>query len=108
VGSPPDLSMTAMSTKTPQLVSDQKNLSHCWFPLAMTDAALFHALLCGSALYVDLMTGTTDSIEQSRHMKEAVHLLSTRLQDTGAEISDGTMVAVAHLADFAVDCPHIR
>jgi hypothetical protein len=36
-------------------------------------------------------------------MKEAIHLLSTRLKDPGPEIlSDSTVLAVAHLATFEV------
>jgi hypothetical protein len=68
----------------------------------MTDPALFHAILCGSALYMDVVTGRGDSPEKFRHMTEAIHLLSRRLQDPGAEIADSTIIAVAHLADFEV------
>jgi hypothetical protein len=72
-------------------------------PLALTDAALFHSLLCGSALWMDLRTGRSESLEKYKHMKEAIHLLSTRLKDPGPEIfSDSTILAVAHLATFEV------
>jgi hypothetical protein len=46
--------------------------------------------------------GRIESPEKCRHMKEAVHLLNTRLQDPDVEISDSTILAVAHLADFEV------
>lgn len=44
--------------------------------------------------------GRRESVEKLKHMKEAVHLLSTRLQDPGSELSDSTIAAVAHLAEF--------
>jgi len=68
----------------------------------MTDEALFHSLLCGSALVMDIQMGRSESPERSRHMKDACHLVSARLQNPESEISDGTLVAVAHLADFEV------
>jgi hypothetical protein len=68
----------------------------------MTDAALFHAILCGSALHMDLLAGRRESLEKIKHMKEAVYLLSKKLQEPEAELSDSTIVAVAHLADFEV------
>lgn len=75
-----------------------------WLPLAMRDAALFHGLLCGTALYMDFLTGA-ESVEKLKHMKEAVRLLNTRLRAPVPELSDGTVVTVAHLADFEVSRP---
>jgi hypothetical protein len=52
---------------------------------------------------MDLRTGLGESLEKYIHMKEAIHLLSTRLKDPGPEIlSDSTILAVAHLATFEV------
>ena len=68
----------------------------------MADPALFHAILCGVALYMDVANGRGDSPEKFRHMTEAIHLLSRRLQNPGSEIVDSTIIAVAHLADFEV------
>jgi hypothetical protein len=54
---------------------------------------------------MDLRTGRTSSHSKYKHMKEAIHLLSTRLKDPdpGPEIlSDSTLLAVAHLATFEV------
>jgi hypothetical protein len=95
-----DLSLTSNLAKPSQLDCGQDLAGQGWLPLAMTDAALFHSILCGSALYMDLLTGRRESLEKFKHMKEAVHLLSTRLQDPGSELSDSTIVAVAHLAEF--------
>jgi hypothetical protein len=47
--------------------------------------------------------GRSEYPERSRHMKEACRLVSARLQNPGSELSDGTLVAVAHLADFEVN-----
>jgi hypothetical protein len=68
----------------------------------MTDAALFHCILCGSALHIDLHNGHRESLKMLKHMKEAVHLLRQRLQNPESELSDSTIAAVAHLADFEV------
>ncbi|KAF4632435.1 hypothetical protein G7Y89_g5703 [Cudoniella acicularis] len=71
-----------------------------WLPLAVTDAALFHCLLCGAALHRDVTIGKPESIARFKHLKEAVHLINTQLQDPGKQISDSTIVSVAHLADY--------
>jgi hypothetical protein len=69
------------------------------FVFSHTDL-LSSSILCGSALFWDFQMGRSESPEKCRHMKEAVHLLNTRLQDPEVEISDSTILAVAHLADF--------
>lgn len=67
----------------------------------MTDAALFHSILCGTALFWDIYESSKiESLAIFKHMKEAVHLLSARLQDPVNSISDSTMVTVAHLAEY--------
>lgn len=68
----------------------------------MTDAALFHSILCGSALHIDSIRGRRDSPEKLIHMKEAIHLISTRLQDPGVTISESILFSVTHLAEFEV------
>lgn len=92
--------MTSNTKRLSELGSDQHSAAHSWLPLAMTDAALFHSILCGSALILGLSAGRRESVEQVKHMKEAVHLLSAKLQDPNSELSDSTIAAVAHLADF--------
>ncbi|KAE9377527.1 hypothetical protein N431DRAFT_478767 [Stipitochalara longipes BDJ] len=81
-------------------ISKTAKAAQGWFLLAMTDAALFHSILCGSALYMDLLTGRQDSVERLTHMKESVHLLNTRLQVPDTALSDSTLFAVALLAEF--------
>lgn len=92
--------MTSNMAKPSNLDCGPDLATQNWLPLAMTDAALFHSILCGSALHLELHTGKRESLQIFKHMREAVHLISTRLQDPGFELSDGTMIAVAHLAEF--------
>jgi hypothetical protein len=95
-----DLSLISNASRTSELGRGQDLAEQGWVPLAMKDAALFHLILCGSALYMDLVTGRRESLEMFKHMKEAVHLLSRRLQDLGSELDDSTILTVAHLAIF--------
>jgi hypothetical protein len=81
-------------------ISETAKAAQEWFSLAITDAALFHSILCGSALYMDLLTGRRDSVERFTHMKESVHLLNARLQVPGMALSDSTLLTVALLAEF--------
>jgi hypothetical protein len=89
----PDFALVPNISKSPKAAQE-------WFSLAMTDAALFHSILCGSALYMDLLTGRRDSVECFTHMKECVHLLNTRLQVSETALLDSTLLAVALLAEF--------
>ena len=94
-----DIDMTSIVTKP----SNPPRKVVGYLHLGMSDAALFHTLLCGTALTQDLLMGRSESPEKSKHMKEACHFVSTRLQNPGSELSDGTLLAVAHLADFEVN-----
>lgn len=85
--------------------SEQNPGSQGWLPLAMTDAALFHLILGGTLLFDNVHEGRLGSKETYKHMNEAVHLLSTRLQNSTPLISDSTIVAVGHLADYEAGIP---
>lgn len=93
--------MSKLAT-TAGLPEGEELAAHGWLPLAMTDPALFHGILCGSALYLNLITGRESPV-MFKHMQESVHLISTRLQNLTSELSDSTLVTVAHLADFEVN-----
>ncbi|KAH7398057.1 hypothetical protein BKA64DRAFT_753898 [Cadophora sp. MPI-SDFR-AT-0126] len=67
-----------------------------WFPMVMTDAALFHAVLCASTIWVRILTGDSDEFSQSKHMFEAVSLVNGRLSN--GDISDATIATVLFLA----------
>ena len=72
-----------------------------WFPLVMTDAALFHALICTSALLVNSTSisnsGSEGSLIQRKHMLESIRLINARLPgDEGT--SDATITTILFMA----------
>jgi hypothetical protein len=73
----------------------------------MQDAALFHVLLSGVAIYFNLLNGTTRGREAELHTMESVKLLVKRI-DEGTEkgISDATMAAVAFMAETEIVLGH--
>jgi len=70
----------------------------------MTDPALFHAILCTSAIYIDLVSGTKqESFPQRKHMLEAISLINTRLQVEAKEcVSDATITTILFIAKAEV------
>ncbi|KAH5865662.1 hypothetical protein HBI92_115920 [Parastagonospora nodorum] len=74
------------------LPTESKVIDSAWFPLIMTDAALFHALLCTSALF-----GLHDIAVQRKHMLESIRLINGRLSGDGAT-SDATITAILFMA----------
>jgi len=85
----------------PQL-SDPKYSA--WFPMVMTDPALFHSILCLSAIYGGLLSGEQDSIPRCKHMLEATSIINTRLQqsNTMESISDATITTILFIAKAEV------
>jgi Fungal specific transcription factor domain len=71
------------------------------FELAMADAALFHAIMCSSSVYLDITSGSFESSQSIIHKMEAIHLINAQLKDTPA-VSDATIGAVASLATVEV------
>ena len=78
------------------LPTESKVIDSAWFPLIMTDAALFHALLCTSALF-----GLHDIAVQRKHMLESIRLINGRLSGDGAT-SDATITAILFMAKAEV------
>jgi hypothetical protein len=78
------------------LPTESKVIDSAWFPLVMTDAALFHALLCMSALF-----GLHDMMVQRKHMLESIRLINERLPGDGAT-SDTTIIAIIFMAKAEV------
>lgn len=72
---------------------DQQSL----FELALSDAALFHAIMCSSSLYLDIASGRSESPQSITHKLEAIHLINTHLEDSPG-VSEATIGAVAFLA----------
>lgn len=77
-------------------LTESKVTDSAWFPLIMTDAALFHALLCTSALF-----GLHDVMVQRKHMLESIRLINDRLPGDGAT-SDATITAILFMAKAEV------
>jgi hypothetical protein len=77
----------------PKQHSNQQSL----FETAMSDAALFHAILCSSSLYLDIASGNSESYYSIIHKTEAIHLVNTQLQDS-SKVSDATIGTVDFLA----------
>lgn len=74
-----------------------------WFPLVMTDVALFHALLCTSALFVNDISDvrSKDMLIQKKHMLESIKLINARLSGNMA-ISDATITTILFMAKAEV------
>jgi hypothetical protein len=74
-----------------------------WFSIVLQDPALFHLLLYSSAVFNDQFSGTESlRVEKLTHMSKAIHLLNVRLQGPCIDVSNGTIIAIAYLADIAV------
>ena len=78
------------------LPAESKAIDSAWFPLIMTDAALFHALLCTSMLF-----GLHDTTLQRRHMLESIRLINDRLLGNEAT-SDATISSILFMAKAEV------
>ncbi|CAI6335554.1 unnamed protein product [Periconia digitata] len=72
--------------------TENECLDSAWFPMVMTDAALFHALLCTSAVAAFYDMGV-----QRKHMLECIGLINHRLPGEDAT-SDATITAILFLA----------
>jgi hypothetical protein len=86
----------------PRLVPTDPNYKqnqdqHSSFELAMSDAALFHSIMCSSSLYLDFASGTSESPHSIIHKMEAIHLINVQLRATSA-VSDAIIGAVSFLA----------
>ncbi|KAH8803048.1 fungal-specific transcription factor domain-containing protein [Xylogone sp. PMI_703] len=68
------------------------------FPLAMQDAALFHAILLRSALHANSATGTFKPSELVLHKIKTIQLVNEKLQNPSERLSDSMIMTVAFLA----------
>jgi hypothetical protein len=78
------------------LPTESKVIDSAWFPLVMGDSALFHALLCTSALL-----GLHDMAVQRKHMLASIRLINGRLSGDGAT-SDATITAILFMGKAEV------
>ncbi len=72
--------------------------------MVMADPALFHAILCTSAIYVGLLSGKEEAFLQSKHMMESISLINARLRHTNGagRFSDATLTTILVLAKAEV------
>jgi hypothetical protein len=77
--------------------------SRAWFHFAVTDAALFHALLYSGALYLALLEGKTESTEMLYHQNQMISIVVRRLSQSN-EVKDSTIGAISCLALGEVRC----
>jgi hypothetical protein len=71
------------------------------FTLALTNSALFHMIMCSSAIYMDVYAGRQESREGQLHKLEAIQSLNDGMKDTSGT-SDASIGAVAYLAKVEV------
>jgi hypothetical protein len=78
-----------------------------WLPMVMEDPALFHTVLCTSAMYIDFLHRSEDSVPPQKHMLEAIKLINSRLEQPDAVecVSDSSIAAVAFMAKAEVIAP---
>lgn len=69
-----------------------------WFDFALSDEALFNAMLYTTAAYAGLLEGTTESKAAMMRMNQSVVLVNERLQVSQVDIKNGTIGAVSCLA----------
>lgn len=71
----------------------------------MRDAALFHVLIGGCAMYFGLLGGAQRPRERDLHIMEVVRLLVNRIKAADFGVSDSTIATVAFLANIQVRFP---
>lgn len=67
----------------------------------MSNPAFFHMILCGSALYLDVLSGRPQSPEATFHKVAAISSINQVLQEK-MDVSDAVIGAVAYLAKIEV------
>ena len=84
-----------------------------WFDWALSDEALFHALLYTTSTYAGLIAGSTESKEAILHKGKSMSLVNRRLSQLGTlgfeedepRIAEGIIGAVSCLAITEVRLP---
>jgi hypothetical protein len=67
-------------------------------PLALNDPALLHSILYCSDKHETIVNGRKERPSAVTHLRQAIQIINTRLQDPLQEISDSTIGTVALLA----------
>lgn len=71
------------------------------FSLAVTDAALFHMILCNSAAYVDVLSGDPQCLHTIVQKYEVIRHLQLELQ-SDVTVTDAWIATVASLVTLEV------
>lgn len=71
--------------------------SRSWFHFAVTDAAMFQAMLYAGAVYLALLEGKSESWDTIYHQGEAIAIVNRKLGD-GRAVEDATIGAITCLA----------
>ena len=88
----------------PYIPFDSKNE---WFNDALTNNALFKAILLISVTHQSLSRGSLDTIECLRLHSETTQLINERLFETDIATSNTNIAAVVYLACFEVSLPKL-
>jgi hypothetical protein len=72
--------------------------SPTWFQFAITDAAMFHAMLYAAAVYSALLEGMSESRDAIYHQNQTILILQTRLSRSTGQFEDSTLGAISCLA----------
>jgi hypothetical protein len=69
-----------------------------WFHFAVTDAAMFHAMLYAAAMYLALLEGRQESKDTLHHQSQTISILRKRLGTLDQGSDDATLGAISCLA----------
>ena len=85
----------------PSTFQKQVRDQHRFFEMGLSDAALFHVIICSSSLFLDFASGSSESSRSIAHKTEAIRSINAHLQDA-SRISDAIIAAVGFLAKIEV------
>jgi hypothetical protein len=69
-----------------------------WFHFAITDPAMFHAMLYAAATYLALLEGKSESRDTIYHQNQTILILQNRLNISKQQFDDSTLGAISCLA----------
>ena len=76
-----------------------------WFPLDLSNAASFNAVMAHSAAHLAHVQGIHDSEEALRFKMEAVRIVTLWMSDSERALSDDAFAAVLRLLTYEVRFP---
>lgn len=85
-------------------VSTFNPMRDVWFPLDLSNAASFNAIMAHSAAHLARMQGITNSNEALKFKAEAVHIVTCWMSEENFAPSDDILAAVVRLMTYEV-CP---